>query len=168
MHHAIDMIRGEDCCKRCMGVMYLCRVVTPQFYINKTDIDVLKEKWNVLSLIEDIEKEVLIKMCEMSVCDFFISRGDAKCFNISYIMSFYVKAFNYVFCDSIVLPSDAKLIFNSFNQCSGVVYERYGARDGKIIEIREIKEKDKILFPAFSRVYSSRFTKQKKRKRNFK
>lgn len=113
-------------------IMAVCRAVTPQFYKGQSVDDLKAEKAAIELLTAHIDDNVLAKMCELSVQSYATARSDngKVYFDINYFLSFYRTAFNYVWCDSVNVPSDAELKSSHYDPISRMSVERYVIANG--------------------------------------
>lgn len=152
--NAISTCRAEEVAPQ---IMAFCRAVTPQFYKNMADVDLIAEKSSIELLTSNIEQECLAEMCKLAVLNYPRARSEnaKEYFDINYILTFYKYAFNKVFCSSVEMPKNSNLIDSRFDPDTNILTETYEAPDGRKIIIREIIDASK--FKNTSRFYSSKY-----------
>lgn len=128
-------------------IMGMCRAITPQFYKNKTIADMQAEKLSIELLIKDIDNETLVEMCKRAVSNYARERSvnGIAYFDINYILTFYVEAFNYIHCDSINLSKQAKKIWSKFDNTSNILYQKW-IDNGEEIEIAVVLKDGESLY----------------------
>lgn len=135
-------------------IMTVCRAITPQFYKSLSDLDIKAEKASIELLTSNIDQQCLAEMCRLAITNYSCARSDndKTYFDINYILSFYKKAFNKLYCEMVELPKDSKLQDSQYDYDNSILEEHWITPDGRKVIIREIKEANKS-----GRTYSSKF-----------
>lgn len=121
-------------------VMTVCRAVTPQFYKSMTDNEIKAEALSIQLLTQGIDQKTLSEMCRLAVQGYAKtrSRNDKIYFDMNYILTYYIEAFNNVHCYSVEIPKDAELLSNSFDEETGIIKEEWKTSNG-IVDIQFIE-----------------------------
>lgn len=149
--NAICECRAEEVAPQ---IMTVCRAVTPQFYKGMSDLDIKAEKASIELLTSNIQQDCLAEMCRLAITNYARARSENEktYFDINYILTFYKRAFNKLYCESVELPKRSTLQRSHFDYDNNVLEEHWIAPDGRKIIIREIKEPS-----ANGRTYSSKY-----------
>lgn len=149
--NAICECRAEEVAPQ---IMTVCRAVTPQFYKGMSDLDIKAEKASIELLTSNIQQDCLAEMCRLAITNYARARSENEktFFDINYILTFYKRAFNKLYCESVELPKRSKLQRSSYDYDTNILEEHWLTPDGQEVLIREIKEENKS-----GRTYSSKF-----------
>lgn len=125
-------------------MMTVFRAVTPQFYRNMTDNDLKAEMLSIKLLTQGIDQPTLAKMCELSVENYARARSvNSKIyFDINYLLTFYLQAFNKVHCELVKVPKGANLVHSEYDEETRKVLETYEDALGNCYEVEYIFEED--------------------------
>lgn len=139
-------------------VMTVCRAVTPQFYRAMTDNELKAEALSIQLLTQGIDQPTLAEMCRLAVQGYAKTRSrNAKIyFDMNYILTYYIEAFNNVHCYSVDLPKDAELISNSFDAETGKIKEAWKTSHG-VVDIQFIEPKQAESKAFIQRHYTPKF-----------
>lgn len=158
MNELVEVVNGVKTCSQndvAKQIMTVFRAVTPQFYKSMTDNELRAELLSIKLLSQDIDQDTLAEMCRLAVKGYAAARSSNSrtYFDMNYILTFYVEAFNNVHCYGVELPKGAKLKENSYDEETKTVTEIWEA-DNREIEIKCIRDKE---VKKTSRTYSPRF-----------
>lgn len=125
-------------------IMILQRSITPQFYKNMSINEMKAEKMSIELLTSNIDIEVIAKMCELAVCNYGIKRSlnENVYFDINYILTFYIDAFNFIWCYNKNITQEHKLINVSYSDADKILIETWKL-DKEIIVIKFISNERK-------------------------
>ena len=75
-------------------ILEMMKNITPQFYKNKKEVEIVAELNTIQYLIKDVPQDILSKMCELSVKKYPKRKieNESLVFNLEYILSFYEEA----------------------------------------------------------------------------
>lgn len=126
------------------NILKFCIAVTPQFYKNKTKEELQAEKTSIELLTANIEPKVLACMCETATRKYaeMRSRNKKSYFDINFILTFYVAAFNKVNCKNQNVQGHV-CIGEDYDEENNVVSE-YWKNGEQSVTVRYIYPKDEI------------------------
>ncbi len=142
------------------NIMTICRAITPYFYKNAPLEEVRAEKLSIKLLTSTIDNKTLAKMCELATINYPLERANnyKTYFDINYILKFYKKAFNYVWCDSVNVK-DCTYLGYEYDEITSIVTENWrNDITGEYFFIKEIKN---LPTQSQDRVYSSKYYESK-------
>ena len=143
MNELIEVTKGIATCNQnevAKQMMTVFRAVTPQFYRSMTDAELKAELLSIKLLTQSIDQQTLAEMCRLAVGSYAITRSvNSKIyFDMNYILTFYVQAFNKVHCYDVQLPKDAVIKERAFNIETNTITEIWGNAN-QTIEIKFIE-----------------------------
>ncbi|MBR2385693.1 hypothetical protein IKA92_07370 [bacterium] len=149
--NAICQCKAEEVAPQ---IMTVCRAVTPQFYKGMSDIDIKAEKASIELLTSNIDQQCLAEMCRLAILNYARARSDndKTYFDINYILTFYKKAFNKLYCESVDIPKRSQLLKSNYDNDTNILEEHWRTPDGQEVLIREIRDENKS-----GRTYSSKY-----------
>lgn len=137
--NGITTADGSNIAKAVLGV---CTAITPQFYKNKSDLELRAEKASIEMILQGKEPEVVSEMCRLAVEHYAEDRSkDARLyFDINYIVRFYREAYNRVHNSP---PADYCLIY-SWRAEGDITVMELANIDTLDLETGEMNEQDLI------------------------
>lgn len=149
--NAICQCKAEEVAPQ---IMTVCRAVTPQFYKGMSDIDIKAEKASIELLTSNIDQQCLAEMCRLAILNYARARSDndKTYFDINYILTFYKKAFNKLYCENVEIPKRSQLLKSNYDYDTNILEEHWRTPDGQVVLIREIRDENKS-----GRTYSSKY-----------
>lgn len=140
-------------------LLKLCTAITPQFYRNKSDMEIKAELLSIQLLTVNIEPPVLAKMCELAVLNYPAARSlnDKIYFDINYILTFFTQSFNQC-CGEEVNLDGYRYCGYSVDRSMWVLNEEWRNGSGDTVIVRQVmNENNKKSYAKGERVYSSRY-----------
>lgn len=147
-------------------ILKMCTAITPQFYKNKSIAELQAEALSIELLTQDIAPPVLSDMCKLAICNYPIarSRNERVFFDINYILTFFVRAFNKHFCEDVNLDG-CEYRGYSIDRDMWILNE-YWERDGTRITVRQVldeSDKEQIAERSWERTYSKAYWRKFKK-----
>lgn len=141
-------------------ILKMCTAITPQFYKNKSVAELQAEALSIELLTQNIAPPVLSDMCKLAICNYPIarSRNDRVFFDINYILTFFVQAFNKHFCEDVNLDGYTYCGYDIDREMW--ILNEYWERDGKRITVRQVLEesdKQRMAERSWERQYSKAY-----------
>lgn len=171
MNELIEITKNVATCSQnevSKQMMTVFRAVTPQFYKSMTDSELRAEMLSIKLLTQNIDQQTLAEMCRLSVEGYATNRSENPkiYFDINYVLTYYVEAFNNVHCYNVKLPQGAELISNVYDKETKKIHETWQANgvlyDIQFIDTRKMTQENSRRFsPKFNEYIFEEFINMK-------